>query len=198
MPIDRPVLTRQFDEAIDDLERALRACPDELWEASAWRVNKTDLWVWPAEGVTPIAERTEESIQSLSAFWAVAYHCLWFLDFYTSTGTGGFESPEYVRGGPEEQGMAADGAAPLPAPVFPRAALLRYLDHGRRKVRGSIANVTEEELQALCPPWHPHRGKSLEQLLDVNLRHVRQHGGDLLAFLHRHSSGGETSMTSTT
>jgi hypothetical protein len=190
MSVDRPTLTKQFEEAIDALERALHDCPQELWEASVWRVNKTDAWVWPREGVTPVPERTEESIQALSAFWAVAYHCLWFLDFYTNTGAG-FESPEYVRGGPEEQGMAADGAAPLAAPVFPREVLLRYLDYGRCKVRDTIAAVTDDELQALCPPWHPHRGKTLEQLLDVNLRHVREHGGDLLAFVQRHASGGQ-------
>ncbi|HXH22331.1 MAG TPA: DinB family protein [Dehalococcoidia bacterium] len=147
--IDRSALTTEFEEAIGDLERALRECPDDLWEASAWRVKKTDAWVWPREGVTPVPERTEESIQSLSAVWVVAYHCLWFLDFYTSTGEG-FESPEYVRGGPEEQGMAADGAARLPAPVYPREVLLRYLDHGRRKVRHTIATISEEELRAVC------------------------------------------------
>jgi hypothetical protein len=193
--VDRPALTAQFEEAIEALERALRECPEELWEASVWRVNKTDAWAWPREGVTPIPERTEESIQSLSAFWAVAYHCLWFLDFYASTGAG-FESPEYVRGGPEEQGMAADGAAPLPAPVFPRDVLLRYVEHGRGKIRDTIAAVTDDELQVLCPSWHPHRGKTLEQLLAVNLRHVREHGGDLLAFVQRHTSGRGASPAS--
>jgi hypothetical protein len=34
--IDSGMLWRQFSIAIDDLEKALRGCPDELWEAQLW------------------------------------------------------------------------------------------------------------------------------------------------------------------
>jgi DinB family protein len=183
MSFQRSDLIAKFEGAIDVLERALRECPDELWEASVWRVSPDDPWMWPAEGIEPIPERTEESIQAISAFWAVAYHCLWYLDFYLTTDMATFRSLEAVRGGPEEQGMAADGAARLPSPIYPREILLEYLDYGRRRALALIPSVTDNELQARCPPGHPHAGKSLEQLLGVNLAHLREHGGDLVAFV---------------
>lgn len=185
MGFDREAAVVAFEGAIDVLERALRECPDEDWQAPAWRVLRTDPWMWPAAGVEPIPERTEESIQSFAAIWSVAYHCLWFLDFYSTVDVSSFESPEYARGGPEEQAWPADGAAPIPTPVYGREVLLRFLEHGRAKVRRVLPALTEDELAAPLPAQHPHHGKTFEQLLDVNLAHVREHGGDLLAFVER-------------
>mgnify|MGYP006144777411 CR=1 FL=1 len=48
-------------------------------------------------GVEPVPERTDESIQRFSAFWCVAYHCLWFLDYYLTTGDEPFDSPESIK-----------------------------------------------------------------------------------------------------
>ncbi len=184
--LDREKLVREFDSAIDDLEAGLRECPDELWAASVWRVSAEDPWVWPKAGVKPIPQRTKESIQGLSAFWAVAYHCLFYLDFYVTTDMRSFQTPQIVRGGPEEQGMAADGAALIPLlPVYPREVLLEYLDYARRRVRQVVRNVADDALRVTCPQGHPHSGKTLRQLLEINLAHVRGHGGELLGFVRR-------------
>lgn len=183
--VDREELCRQFDAAIDVLEDALRACPDERWEESMWPVPRTDPWVWPAPGTEPVLERTDESIQQFSAFWVVAYHCLWFLDFYVTADPSGFESPEYVRGGPEEMPWPADGAAPLADRVVSRNDLLAYVDHGRRQVRARIETASDDDFAARCGPRHPHAGKTLRELLDVNLDHVREHGAQLAEFVRR-------------
>lgn len=190
--LDRGALRQRFVAALDVMERALLACPEELWAGSVWPVRRTDPWVWPRDGVSPITERTDESIQQLSGFCNVAYHCLWFLDFYVTTDVAGFQSPEYVRGGPEEQGMAADGAVPVPVrPCYPREVLLAYLNHGRDRVLERIAKATTADLAAACPRGHPHHGKSLRQLLEVNLDHVREHGGQMTAFLEGRVSTAE-------
>src|SRR5690242_9253908 len=42
MSAGNPLLVREFDEAIDVLEAALRRCPEALWEASLWRVERTE------------------------------------------------------------------------------------------------------------------------------------------------------------
>lgn len=182
--VDRADLAQRFDTALDELEEALRTCHDDRWEASVWPVLTTDAWVWPQPGIEPIPERTEASIQQFSAFWVVAYHCLWFLDFYAAIDPD-FQSPEYVRGGPEELPWPADGAAPLCDRVFRRDVLLTYLDHGRAKMRRQLAKLTEEQLAAVCPQGHPHGGKTLLQLLHVNLDHVVEHGGQLAEFARR-------------
>jgi hypothetical protein len=181
--INRVQLCAEFDAAIDDLETALQECPEALWEASMWHVPRTDPWVWPAAGVEPIPERTDESIQQFSSFWVIGYHCLWFLDFYVTANPSGFESPEYVRGGPEEMAWPTDGAAPLATQAFSRDALLAYADHGRRRVRDRIESAADAEFEDRCPPGHPHAGKTLRDLLQVNLAHVREHGSQMLDFV---------------
>jgi hypothetical protein len=184
--VDRDELCRQFDESIDDLVRALRDCPDDLWEASMWHVPRTDPWVWPAPGVEPVPERTDESIQQFSAVWVVGYHCLWFLDFYVTADGSGFESPDYVRGGPEEMAWPPDGAAPLADRAISRNTLLAYAEHGRVRVLDRIQDMPETEFAARCSPGHPHAGKTLLELLNVNLAHVREHAGQMLDFVRRH------------
>lgn len=181
--IDRAELVSRFDAAVDRIEAALLTCPDELWEASVWHVPRTDPWVWPQPGIEPIPERTEESIQRFSAFWVVAYHCLWFLDFYVSADPTGFQSPEYVRGGPEEMQWPADGAAPLTDQVFTRDVLLAYADHGRNRVRQRIETTADAEFDERCAAGHPHAGKTLRELLDVNLAHVIEHGSQMSDFI---------------
>ena len=61
----RTVLWSQFGAAIDMLENALRACPDELW-----------------------SDRTQHL-----QFWYVVYHTLFWLDLYLSGSAEGFAPP---------------------------------------------------------------------------------------------------------
>ena len=182
MTTDVQVLVREFDEAIDQLEHGLRACPDELWGASLWEVKRTDPWIWPANN-DPEPGRTDESIQLFSAIWVVAYHCLFYLDFYLTTDTESFETPEYIRGGVEEDPINEFGTAKFPDPVYPRELLLRYLDHGRGRARDVISSLTDADLEKRCPPHHPYAGKTLAQLLQVNLAHIREHAGQIRGFI---------------
>ena len=181
--IDRAELVRRFDAALDRLEAALRDCPEEHWDDSVWPVPRTDPWVWPQPGIEPVPERTDASIQRFSAFWCIAYHCLWFLDYYLTTGDESFDSPEYVKGGPEELGFAADGAVAVPGATFPRDALLRYLDHGRRKVHDVVPSVDAAVLARPCPDDHPRAGETFGQVWLVNASHVEEHGAQLAAFV---------------
>ena len=188
MPFDAATVTREFDDAIDVLETALRACPDDLWGASLWEVKRTDPWIWPANN-QPEPGRTDESIQVFSAIWTVAYHCLFYLDFYMTTETESFETPDYIRGGVEEDPINEFGTARFPDPVYPKELLLRYLDHGRERAHNVIASLTDEDVEKRCPPDHPWAGKTLAELLQVNLRHVREHGGQIRDFLAANAKG---------
>jgi hypothetical protein len=180
---ERTELAREFNGAIDRLEAAVVACPDALWRTSMWHVPRSDPWMWPKAGVEPVPERTDESIQTFSAVANVVYHCLWFLDYYQNADPADFATPEYVRGGPQEMAFADDGAAPITNWVFSKVVLLRYLDHGRRTLNDRLVAATESELAERCPAGHPHAGSSLLELLQINLRHVREHGDSVRAFL---------------
>jgi uncharacterized damage-inducible protein DinB len=61
----RDSLHGQFGAALDMLENAIRACPDELWSDQ---------------------DRRPE-------FWYLAYHTLFFLDLYLADATEGFQPP---------------------------------------------------------------------------------------------------------
>lgn len=170
----------EFESAIDDLERALSSVPDGHWQSSVWEVKQTDPWMWPEPGVEPIPARTLASIQRQSAFWVVAYHCLFFLDQYSAAEFSMPTSFVEARGGPEELPFpAADGAAPLPGPPMSREALLGYLDFGRCQLHERIGLM---DMAAEIGLYHPHAGKTLGDLYQVNLNHVREHGGQLLEF----------------
>jgi hypothetical protein len=179
----------EFDEAIGCLERALRTCPDELWESSLWEVKRTDPWIWPANG-EPEPGRTDETIQVFSAVWVIAYHCLFYLDFYLTTDMATFATPDFIRGGVEEDPINEFGAAKFPEPVYPRELLLHYLDYGRSRAHQVISSLTDDELAQKCPPYHPHAGKTLAQLLQVNLDHIREHGGQIADFVEAHHGNG--------
>lgn len=187
MELDREALVQEYEAAIDVMEQALQDCPEALWERSVWTVKKSDPWIWPKPGVEPVAERTEEAIQRFSAFWVVAYHCLWFLDYYVTNDAESFQSPEAVRGGPEEQGFAADGAVAVPVGRFAREVLLDYASHGRRKMKDGILSASEADLERPRAIDHPHAGKSYGQLVVDNLEHVREHAEQLNRFVAENS-----------
>ena len=190
MSAGNSAVVREFDEAIDLLEAALRDCPPELWEASLWKVQRTEPGMWP-ENNQPEPGRTDESIQVFSTVWKVAYHCLFYLDWYVTTEMlitpvtpdGSFATPEFIRGGVEEDPYNKNWTLKLPDHVYPRDLLLKYLEYGRARARRVISSLNEEDLAKKCGPHHPHAGKSLAQLLQINLEHLRDHGGQLRAFL---------------
>ena len=61
----KPILWQQFGAAIDMLENALLACPEELWNDRSRRPE----------------------------YWYVVFHTLFFLDFYLSDSSEGFTPP---------------------------------------------------------------------------------------------------------
>lgn len=170
-----------FETAIERLERAIGDCPDKHWNSSLWVVKRTDPWMWPKGGAGD--GRTEEAIQVFSAFWLVAYHCLFFLDLYCWDETGTFATPPEFANGPEDQGIDKFGAARFPNVTYSREQLLGYVGYCRGRVRETLANLTRSQRAIRLGPGHPHAGKTFEELLAINLAHVREHGDQLETFI---------------
>jgi hypothetical protein len=122
--IDNQMLWRQFGAAIDMLENALRACPDELWSAR--------LVTWQ--------DSTDEP--GYMGFWDSAYHALFWLDLYLSGTREGFVPPApFVIGA-------------IPEKPYTKEELQAYLDHCRQKCRATIETLTEEKASHWCKfPW---------------------------------------------
>lgn len=147
----KTAIWNQFGSAIDMLENALRACPDELWQ-----VYVSNDRTMPPE---------------FSEFWYVAYHTLFWLDLYLSGSVEGFAPPNPFS-------LAElDPAGVLPERSYTRDELLTYLEHGRRKCRSTIEDLTDDQARQLCAfSWGE---LSFFELLLDNMRHVQEHGAQL-------------------
>src|SRR5947207_2521535 len=115
----RTIIWQQFGAAIDMLDNALRACPDALWREC--------LWHNPAES------------PEYAQFWYLAYHALFWLDFYLSDSIEGFAPPAPFN--LDE----LDPAGLLPARPYSKDELQAYLEHGREKCRTTIEALTDEQ-----------------------------------------------------
>jgi uncharacterized damage-inducible protein DinB len=146
----REALWGQYGAAIDMLENALRDCPPKVW------------------GDRP----------GYHAFWCIAYHTLFYLDYYASQTTEGFLPPAPF--GLTE--LDPEGA--LPDRVFSKEELLGYLAHGREKVRARIAGMTAEEAARPRRLGTRAEGTELELLL-YTLRHVQHHAAQLNLLLRQ-------------
>jgi uncharacterized damage-inducible protein DinB len=147
----RTTLWQQYGAAIDMLDNAILACPDELWSDP------------------------EQQPQ----FWYVAYHTLFFLDFYLSETMDGFAPPPPF--GLEE--LDPKGVITEP---FTKDELRRYLRHGRQKCRTFIDAMTDEHASRICTfPWLEI---SSGDLLLYNMRHVQHHTGQLNLILRQRTN----------
>ena len=148
-------LWQQFGAAIDMLANPMNTCPDELW---------CEL-LWQTPGDPP----------GLSEFWYLAYHTLFWLDFYLSGAAENFVPPKPFTL------SEFDPAGLLPDRVYTKAELQAYWQHCRQKCYETIQALTDEDAARLC-----HFGTktmSFYESLLYNMRHVQEHAAQLNLFL---------------
>jgi uncharacterized damage-inducible protein DinB len=145
----RPVLWHQLGAAIDMLENAIVACPDALW-----------------------SDREQQP-----EYWYIAYHTLFFLDYYLSDTAEGFAPPAPF--GLEE----LDPAGVLPERPFTKAELLGYLAYGREKARALIESLTDETAREVRR-FNNRDWTVLEWLVNT-IRHVQHHTAQLNLILRQ-------------
>ena len=145
----KTILWRQFGAAIEMLENAITACPDRVWGDRSARPE----------------------------FWYLAYHTLFFLDFYLSDASEGFRPPPpYTLDELDERGL-------LPDRVYTREELLAYLKHGKEKCRRTIVGLTDEKLHARCGfDW---LDCTVAEMHLYNMRHVQHHAAQLNLLLRQ-------------
>jgi hypothetical protein len=147
------IIWNQFGAAIDTLGDALRACPDDLWQERLY---------------------DERAVQpEFAEFWFIAYHALFWLDFYLSESPEGFAPPAPFTLSELEEGQ-------LPERVYSRAELLAYLDYGRDKCRSRLESLTSALLTHERADWP---GMTVAGSMLYNLRHVQEHAAQLSLFL---------------
>jgi hypothetical protein len=153
----KTIIWQQMGAAIDALENALRACPDDVWSDPA-KFEKT------LHG------------QQLE-YWYIVFHTLFWLDFYLAESTNGFAPPPPF--GLEE----LDPAGLLPPRVYAKSELLAYLEHCRRKCRKTIAEMTDQREQQRYVFGKIDVG--FPELLLYTMRHVQHHAAQLNLMLRQ-------------
>lgn len=155
----RTILWQQFGAAIDDLDNALRACPDELW--------RDRLWETPPER----REFANFHFPEFSEFWYLVYHALFWLDLYLTGVEEGFAPPAPFTL------IEQDEDGPLPERPYTKDELQAYLDDCRKKCQATIGTLTEKAAQRHCRfGWGE---VSFAELLLYNMRHVQGHAAQL-------------------
>lgn len=135
----REMLWHQFGASIDMLRDSIAACPDELF-----------------------VDRQRKPECSY-----LAYHTLFWLDFYLHGSVEGFAPPEPFN--LDE----FDPAGVFPERPYTKKELLTYLDHCRGKCKAAMESLTEEKASRRCTfGWG---AISYFELCLYNMRHV-QHG----------------------
>lgn len=149
-PLWKEILWHQFGAAIETLQNALNACPDELWQARLW----------------PEPRRPE-----FAEFWYIVFHAIFWLDYYCSDSAEGFSVP------PPFTVSEFDMDDGLPGRVYTKQELLTYLEYASAKCRAKIESLADEnEPQRVRKDW---RVKTVAELLLYNMRHVQEHAAEL-------------------
>jgi hypothetical protein len=147
----KTIIWQQFGAAIDMLDNALHACPDELWHEC----------LWDNPSVRP----------QFSQFWYLAYHALFWLDLYLSGAVEGFAPP------PTFTLDELDPTSLLPKRPYTKEERQAYLDYGRKKCQATIEALTDETAYRHCRfTWGE---VSFAELLLDNMRHVQEHAAQL-------------------
>jgi hypothetical protein len=145
----RKIVWHQFGAAIEALERALDACPEEMWDQP----------------------------EGKHRFWYIAYHTLFWLDYYL---TAPFET--YVP--PEPFTLSElDPEGALPDRVYAKEELKTFLEYGRTKARVSILEMSDEAARQTYE--FGRLSLSVAELLLYNMRHVQHHTGQLNQMLSK-------------
>ena len=146
------IIWYQFGAAIDMLDNAIQACPDDLWQARLF----------------------PDQPPEFAEFLYVAYHTLFWLDFYLSETAEEYTPPTPFTLSEFEAGL-------LPERVYSKAELRGYLAYGRSKCQTKLSTLTDLTTpQRVRDNWQI---KSVAELHLYNLRHVQEHAAQLSLFL---------------
>lgn len=104
-------------------------------------------------------------------FWYIAYHTLFFLDYYLDTDPDNFMPPKPFT----ESETEIDEV--MPERAYTKDELLSYVKHCRIKAHDLIEGFTEDSAHA---KWeNQYRSYTMIEMQLYNMRHVMHHTGQL-------------------
>jgi hypothetical protein len=149
----RRLIAGQFEASLSTLNHCIAWCPDDIWIARVARHR----------------------------FCQVAFHVLYFADFYLSPDPEAFEGQPFHLAHPNLFGALGRDEEPLEASgdgVYPRADLEAYAEYCRRK---AVEVITAETEEMLCAPAEFLRRRfSRAELHVYNIRHIQHHAAQMI------------------
>ena len=139
----KPALKGQYHAAMDMLRGAIEACPDDLWVG----------------GVPP------------RSFWRLAYHTLYFTEFYLQVKMEDFKKWELHR----DEAESDEEHERLDAKPYTQRELLDYWDIVDSRIDSLIDKI---DLTSNDSGFSWYKIPKLDHVI-LNLRHVQEHSGQL-------------------
>ena len=142
----------QYGAALDMLANAIQACPEAVW----------------SDAREPVERR----------FWYVAFHTVFWTDYYVSDDQHGYRPPAPFTLGE----LDPDGV--YPAEAYTPGEVAGFLEGTRARLRTALAALDETRAAERCGfSFHP---KSVLELHVYNLRHLQHHVAQLQWVLRQH------------
>ena len=122
-------------------------------------------------------------------FWYIAYHCLFYLDYYLTLNPSNYSPPSPFST------SELNPSGTMPERVYNKDELLQYLRYSRNKCYDLVNNLTDEIANSR---WiNESKNFSVFEILIYNMRHVQHHAAQLNLIL-RESKGNAPKWVSQT
>lgn len=145
----KELISNQFQAALRTLDFCIQSCPEAAWDA-------------------PIANL---------AFCQVAFHTVFFADFYLGADEDEFRQQPFHRKNPQFFRDYEELEYRKQVLLYDRVAVKAYLDHCRTKAAAVLAAETAATLGAPC--GFPRRDFSRAELYVYTTRHIQHHSAQL-------------------
>lgn len=161
----REELWNQFGAALDMFENAISKCPKVLWTYN-YSTNKDTI---DAKHIDEVR----------SSYWYIAFHTLFFTDYYMDMDPDNFTMPEPFTIKEEDIDEV------MPEKIYSKEELLEYTAHCRSKLRNLLQDM--DETKAAFRWKNPWKDYSMIEITMYNMRHVMHHTGQLNMLLGKAS-----------
>jgi hypothetical protein len=172
-------LGRNFDEALNLLEAAVRDCTDDLWEVNLWEVadpDADDELPGPDGKLLTDSAARHTLAQRWSTPWGIAWHALEVLDYDLAGEFLPWAPP------PPFTGIGHWQITTLPS-AWSRAEMLGYIDYCRQRVRDTLSAMTDEKAATPLPPAHRYHGQPFAWILTGLPGHTIEHASQIRQFI---------------
>ncbi len=145
----KELIANQFEAALCTLNTCIERCPETAWDA---RIGK-------------------------QTFSQVAFHALFFADYYLGSNEEALRGQSFHRDNPEFFGDYEQLEYREPVTLYDRASIKKYVAHCRQKASNVIVSETADSLSG--PAGFARRDFSRAELYVLTIRHIQHHAAQL-------------------